>query len=241
MLRALLGSWNPNQYHLVREFSFSKLCKLLALTAVLSVALFFVLLLPAFFQADAAVHKLSETTTLTLNASLTQTEPAYLLRNPDVLVTTGDGDAFIVVSPSGITVKKFLFFGREYYAWDAFSSLSTLPASSVATRAAIFLFPSILLWGALALLAIFSVFVLLYTLFTYFILHARNVTVAYADLLKVSLYATLPSMLLFAAIPILRLGLPITIILGFLFVLWLVLSLIGTSLAVEHPKADRRR
>lgn len=238
ILRYLLGSWSPNKYHQLGELSVARLLKLAGITAFLSVLLFLVLVLPALFQADAAVEGLRKTTSITLNGSLEQTTPTYLLRNPDVLVTTGDQDAFITITDSGVSVKRFIYFGDKNYSWRTIASLESIPATEIATRLATFLLPSLLFWGTLSVLGTALLFALLYSFIAYFILHARHFDTAYTDVLKVTVYAGLPSMMIFAAIPILRLGLPITIVVGFLFVLWLVLSLLGTALVsdkhVEH-------
>jgi hypothetical protein len=233
VFRYMFGSWNPNKYHHLHELSLGRLALLVLATAACSILLFILLLIPAIFQADEAVAHLSTTTNITLGATMTQTAPTYLVQNPDVLVTTGEGNAFITITPQHIAIKRFLFFGTQEYPWTQFQSLNTLPISSMLGTLVLFLLPSMLAWGTFTLLVIAAVTAILYTLLAYFILHTRNFHIKYIDLLKVALYAGLPSMMLFAVTPILRLGLPLTIILGFQFVLWLVLAMLGTALFAE--------
>lgn len=234
ILRYLLGSWSPNKYHRLGELSVVRLLKLAGLTALLSVFVFLLLSLPALFQADEAVAGLRKTTAVSVNASLTQSTPTYVLRNPDILVTTGDEDGFITITPRGLSVKQFIYFGERTFEWRMFSSLHTVPATAIATRLALLLLPSLLFWGALAVLLTALFFAVLYSFITYFVLHAKQFHISYQDLFKVTVYAALPSMMVLAGTPILRLGLPIAIILGFIFVLWLVLSLLGTALFAER-------
>jgi hypothetical protein len=239
LLRYAPGSWNPNKYHRLHELSLLRVCVLVGVVALLAVLSFLVLLLPALLHIDEAVEQLHTTTDITLSGSFTQTAPTYLMRNPDILVTTQPGDAFITITPEHIAVKRFVYFDTQTYEWEQLNSLDTLPATHILTSLAFFTLPSFLLWGTMLMLGGVFTLVLLYTLFTYFVLHTRNLRILYADLCKVALYAALPSMMLFGVIPILRLGLPLAIILGFQFVLWLVLALLGTALFAEQHTPRR--
>ena len=243
MWRRILASWNPNKYHGLREMSLLKVLKLAAYTSAFSVLVFLLLILPNLFHADEVASQLAKTTNITISASMQQSIGTYIVKNPDVLVTASSGDGFIVITPSGVTVKQFVFFGSRTYSWSALSSLQLFPATKVVVTLFLMLLPSMLFWGSLLLLLSFVVLCLLYTMITYFVQHARNFHVMYADLWKVSVYASIPAMMLFAATPILRLGLPLAIVFGFVFVFWLVLSLLGTTLFSEkhvagHKKSD---
>ena len=234
--RVFLEAWNPNKYTVLRELSLPRLCALIALAAVTSVVAFLILLLPALFQSDAAFAELGAKTEITLDAAFTQTEPVYLMTNPDILITTGEGSGFITVTPSGFSVKYLIFFGERTYPWLPFSNLDTIPLERIVIAFALFALPSALIWGTLLILVNLALFSLLYTFIAYFILHAREYTVEYTDLCKVTLFAGVPSMTIFAATPILRLGLPLYVIVGFVFVIWLVFSMLGSALfAHQHP------
>lgn len=240
MLKQILASWNPNKYNSLRELSVPRVLKLAALTALCAIAIFIILILPNIFQADAIVQQLSKTTNITISADMQQSVGTYILKNPDIVITTQPTDAFITITPESFTIKEFIFFGAKSYNWKAFSNLASFPAQDILVPVIFFLIPSLLFWGALALLVHCFIWVLLYTLIAYFILHAKNFHVLYSDLWKVSSYASLPCMMLVAATPILRLGLPLWMIWGVVFVSWLVLSLLGTALFAEkhHKKTE---
>lgn len=234
--RVLLEAWNPNKYTVLREVSLPRLCALIAIAGAAAVAAFLVLLIPALLQSGESFADLNARTDITLDASFSQTEPVYLATNPDILITSGAESGFITVRPSGFSVKYFLFFGERTYPWLLFESLDSVPFERIVVAFAFFALPSALVWGTFILLANLVVFSLLYTFIAYFVLHARQYTVEYPDLWKVALMAGVPSMTIFAAIPILRLGLPLAVIVGFMFVLWLVFSMLGSVLfAHQHP------
>jgi hypothetical protein len=234
--RYLLESWNPNKYTILRELSLARLCYLIAVGAVFSVAVFLLLLVPAVLSADTAFDELAEKTDISINASFAQTEPVYLVENPDIVVTSGAEQGFITITPQGFSVKYFIFFGERNYPWIGFSNLDTLPIDNMLFSLALFTLPSALVWGTFLILVNLVVFGFLYTLIAYFILHAREYNVVYTDLWKVTLFAGIPSMSLLAVTPILRLGLPLAVIIGFMFVVWLVFSLLGSALfAHQNP------
>jgi uncharacterized membrane protein len=233
MWKRIFSSWNPNKYSELKEVSFLRLAKLSIASALFSATIFLALLLPAVYNADATVEQLSKTTNITVSASMQQSIGTYLMKNPDILITTDEGKGFIVITPQSITVKQFVFFGTKTYNWKPLSSLQTLKASEMLVPLFFFLLPSILVWFAIILLVNFIVWTILYTLFAYFILHAKNFHVLYTDLWKVSLYASFPAMMLSGATPILRLGLPLAIVWGLVFVVWLVFSMLGTALFAE--------
>jgi hypothetical protein len=244
VLRYLFGSWSPNKYHKLGDLSLRRLLKLVGFAAFASVLLFLLLSLPAVFHADEAVDALRQTTSVSLNGSLSQTTPTYLLRNPDVLVTTGEEEAFLRINRDGVTLKRFVYFGETTYSWSRLSSLEAFPATNIVVRLLLFLLPSLLFWGTTSLLLVTALLALLYSSTGIVVLHSKGFSVTFKELLKISLYASLPSMMLFAAIPVLRLGLPIEIVIGFLFVLWLILSLLGTALFTDRhldkPAATHR-
>jgi hypothetical protein len=234
--RVMLEAWNPNKYTVLRELSLPRLCALIAIAAAAAVAAFLILLIPALLQSGASFTELSTKADLALDASFSQTEAVYLTTNPDILVTAGPESGFITVRPSGFSVKYFLFFGERTYPWLLFSSLDTIPFERIILSFALFSLPSALVWGTFILLLNLAIFSLLYTFIAYFVLHARQYSVEYTDLWKVTLFAGVPSMTVFAAIPILRLGLPLAVIVGFMFVIWLVFSMLGSVLfAHQHP------
>jgi hypothetical protein len=230
----IVESWNPNKYTVLHDLSLPRLLLLVVLAALGAVAVFTLLLIPTLLQTEASYGRLVATTDVRVDATFTQTEPVYLLRNPDVLVTTGEGDGFITVTPEGFSVKYFVFFGERTYPWLWFSDLDAFPARGLAFAAGLVLLPSALAWGTILILANLALAGLLYTFIAYFVLHVREYRVRYADLWKVTLFAGIPGMTVFALSPILRLGLPLAVIIGFVFVLWLVFSLLGTALVTHH-------
>ncbi len=223
----------------MRELSLTRLCASLAVLCVASVILFTLLVIPAIFQSDELVQELSKTTSLTLDASLEQTAPTYIVRNPDILVTTGDETGFITVTPSALTVRSFVFFGERSYSWLALADLATVPAEKILVPITLFVLPSIIVWGTLLVLGNLALATILYAAIAGIILHARGFVTSTSELAKVALIASVPSLCLGAAIPILRLGLPLAVILGFLFSLWLTLALLGTTHLVEKRAATK--
>ncbi len=232
--KILRASWNPKHYGVLRETSIGKLAWLILLVAALSSAVCMLLLLPTIAQLDTNLEKLARTTNVTITAHLSQSEPSYLLRNPDVLITTGTGDAIVTITPKELTVKRFLFFGAKSYDWTAFSSLETVPGNSVLLPIAVFLLPSLMFWSLLLLLTSLCIAALLFVLIYGIILHVQNVSIHTAEIAKVSLLASIPSFFIFAVAPILRLGLPIAVIAGFMLALWLTLALLGISTITER-------
>src|SRR5262245_41044959 len=116
--RSIISSWNPNKYHELREQPLRIVVLHTLGAAVLAVAVFFALLFPALLQADAAIDQLSKTTNITLSGSFVQGEPTFLVKNPDVLVSAeGSGDAVVLISREGLSVKKFIWFGSESLSW----------------------------------------------------------------------------------------------------------------------------
>ena len=233
-LSLLFGAWNPNKYHTLKEVSLRKIALTLLLTTVASVIVCFVLLLPSFFKIEQTAQDLRTTTNITFDASMTQTSPAYLSRNPDIVITTGAQEGFLTITPDKFILKKFLYFGREEYEWKQFATVETMPLQAMLSRAIIFLLPSIIFWLAFGILCISLFLSLLYTLLAHFIMHTRKFEIAYKDLWKISLYACIPSTIVFGVLPILRLGLPLGVIFGFQFVLYIGFSVLGTALIAER-------
>jgi hypothetical protein len=236
MWKHFVNSWSPSTYGQLRELSLPKVFGIVLITAFLCALLFVLLLLPAFLSIDESLSAAAQTTTITFNATMTQTEPAYLTRNPDVVLTTSSADAFIVITPEYVSVKRFIFFGAKQYSWDTLTSFDRIPAAQLIPPLILFLLPSLVFWSAAWLLGAFFVWGFLYTLLAHFAVHARSMRISYTELCKVSAYAAIPSIQLFAVAPIIRLGLPLALVVGFLFVLWLVLALLGTTMLVEHHR-----
>jgi hypothetical protein len=241
--RVLQGSWNPKKYGFVRELSLARTCLLLALVTSGAVLAFLVLLLPGVFQSDAIVDSLAQTTSIELSAAFEQTSPTYITRNPDVLVTTqpelAARTAFITITPEQLVVQRFVFFGERAYAWSQYSSLDTVPAQKVLVPLTLFLVPSLLVWGTTIALASLALGVILYVAIVGTVLHVRGYVARTNELAKISLVAAIPSLLIAGATPILRLGLPLAVLLGFVFALWLVYSLVATAQLVEKRAATK--
>jgi hypothetical protein len=235
--RLLHESWNPNKYATLRELSLLRFLGFFVVAVVLAVASFLVLLVPTILQTEHAFERLRETTDANLTLSMTQTAPVYLLQNPDVLVTTGSEEGFITITDEGFSVKYFLFFAQRTYPWLPFLSLDTFPARQALFSLFVFALPSALVWGVMLIALNALVFGVLYTFIAYFVLHVRGFSVRYAELWKVTLFASVPGMTVFAATPILRLGLPVAVIVGLVFVVWLVFSMLGTALIVHEKPA----
>lgn len=243
MLSTIFASWNPNKYHLLRERPFIQVAGHVAVAAAASVFVFWLLLIPAAFQLDAAFAGLGDTTTLTFDAHMEQTAPTYLLRNPDILFSADAGKGWIVITPQTITIQKFIFFGAKTYDWKQFQTLQTAPVQDIVVPLAFFLLPSFLFWTAAYVCLMSFLLVLLYSLCAYFVMHARGYTISFGDLAKVALYAVIPAVMVLAGLPILRLGLPVAVIVGLCFVAWIVYSLLGTTLIAEKhaPKPHRAK
>lgn len=234
----IVNSWNPNKYAQLRDIPLKKIGVLVLIAAVASIALFLILLIPTLLQGEAAFAELAAKTEITLDGTFAQRESVYLLTNPDVLVTSGEENGFIRITPEGFSIRYFIFFGERTYPWILFADFDTIPLQRIALGFALFALPSALVWGTLLIIVNLALFGLLYTLIAYFVLHARKRHVLYEDLWKVTLVAGVPSMAIFAVTPILRLGLPVAIIIGFYFVVWLVFSLLGSTIVAHHePKS----
>lgn len=238
MWSLLFASWNPHRYNLLREKSVKKILKVCIIAALLSSILFIALLAPSAWNANNLAHKLGETTNVTIKATFKQTGPTYLSENPDILFTTGEGNGFIVITNEKATLR--MLFGSKSFEWSSFSSPIAFTQSNVYGTLLIFILPSILFWCTLFLLIHAIIGALLYSLCAYFVLHARNFRVAFIDVIKGSAYATVPSMMLFAVSPILRLGLNLWIISGFVLSLWLVLSMLATAQFAEKHVSKHR-
>jgi len=235
--KILLKSWNPNTYGQVHDVPLRRIAQYVAIAAFVAIATFLLLLVPTLLQGEESFARLATETDITLSGSFEQRNPVYLLTNPDVLVTSGEESGFITVTPQGFSVKYLIFFGERTYPWLLFSDIDTIPLQRIALSFALFALPSALVWGTLLIAVNLALFGLLYTFIAYFVLHARKYHVLYTDLWKVTLLAGVPSMAILAASPILRLGLPVAVIVGFLFVVWLVFSLLGSTLvAHQEPK-----
>lgn len=240
--RILLKSWNPNAYAHLHEVPLRHVAALVLVAAFASIAALLLLLTPTLLQGEESFARLATETDITLSGSFEQRAPVYFLTNPDVIVTSGSERGFVTVTPEGFSIKYFVFFGERTYPWIGFSDLDAVPLQGFALAFALFALPSALVWGTLLIAVNLALFGLLYTFIAYFVLHAQSRHVRYSDLWKVTLLAGVPSMALLALSPVLRLGLPIAIIMGLLFVLWLVFSLLGSTLVVhEEPRAGARK
>jgi hypothetical protein len=214
---------------------------LLGLAGVASVAVFTLLLVPVVFQSDAVAQELSKTTSITLEGTLQQTTPTYLARNPDVLITTEEERGFITITPEGLSIKYFVFFGERTYPWILFSDVTSAPVQDVLVPLMLFLVPSIIVWGSVLTFVQLAVGTVLFSTLVGSYLHVRGYVVRLDELAKVSLLASAPPLAIGALIPILRLGLPLALIIGFMFVLWLVLALLGCAQLTERRAAVKYR
>jgi hypothetical protein len=233
MLRFILAGWNPNSYHKLRETRPGRILFVTLCAAALSVLVFVVLCIPSLLRADDTVAALSQTTNITVSTAIDHSAPAYILRNPDIMLAESDQDAFISITPEALYINKFVYLGKETYYWEDYSTLSSFPAQSVALKGTVFLLPSIMFWGALFMLFNALLASFLYTCIAYFVLQAKEFVMGYGTLWKIAIYATFPAMMIFALTPMLRLGLPIAMILGLVVVVWVVFCLLGTTLLTE--------
>jgi hypothetical protein len=240
MFKFILASWSPNAYHKLREAKLSKVVSAVALAAAFSMLLFVLLCLPSILRADEAARSISQSTNLTLSASLEQTEPAYILRNPDVVIAPSDLDAFVTITPEALYFNKFIYFGREAYVWKDYSTLSTVPAADLAMKLTLLLLPSIVFWGALFITLNALFLSVLYSLIAFFILQSKEYVIGFSTIWKIALYASIPALCIFAFTPMLRLGLPVSVIIGLMFVVWLVFCLLGTALLTEKQLQKRK-
>lgn len=240
--RILLKSGNPNAYAHLHETPLKHISILVLVASFASIAALLLLLTPTLLQTGESFEQLATETDITLSGSFEQRNAVYFMTNPDVIVTSGPERGFVTITPEGLSIKYFVLFGERTYPWITFADVNAIPLDRFAFAFALFALPSALVWGSFLILANLTVFGLLYTAIAYFVLHARNRTVRYDDLWKVTLLAGVPSMALLALSPVLRLGLPVAIIVGLLFVLWLVFSLLGSTLvAHEEPRANARK
>jgi hypothetical protein len=233
MFRAVLASWNPNKYHKLQELTFTQVIKLLCATIVLSLVLFVLLLVPALLHAHDIVENARSQSMITLNGTFEQQGTLYIAKNPDIVIGQNVTKAFIGITPREFVIRKYLFFGEERYPWSQFQSLATAPVDSLFVWLFLFSIPSIIVWGAIALCLLVALATLLYSFIAYFYLHAQKYSIKYKSLLKVALYAMIPSVMLFGFTPLLRYGLPLLVLFSFMFVLWLVLAMLGTTLYAE--------
>ncbi len=233
MISDIVHAWNPNKYAALHERSLPRVLLTVVVGALLATAIFLLLLTPTLLTFDETIADAAQTTSVHIQATMEQSEPAYIARNPDIVLAMEPVDAFISITPEAFTIKRFIFFGPVAYSWDGLSNLSTMPAAAAMPTLVLFLFPSVVVWGSAWLLFILLGCALLFSFIAHFVVHARGSKVSYNSICKVAAYATLPSIMLFAVIPILRLGLPISMLAGLMLVLWLLLALLGTTMISE--------
>ena len=209
---------------------------------LLGVIIFWALLLPALLQFEDAARAFSQTSTVSVTATLDQTQPTYVVRNPDVLVTSGNGTGWIVITPQKLSIRKYLFFGTSDFAWAPLKNSQTWQNIEFVQPLVIILLPSAVFWTLLLAMLSALAAVAVWSCIAYAVARARKYALQYSTMWKIGVASTIPSLTIFALSPVLRVGLPVGVLACGIFLLWLALASLGSFMVAERetPKAGHK-